>query len=299
MQVATLQKKESAKSPELESSSHKDPRVDAQQEQTTEAGVPLFLQRFAVSSLSTPPPIQRQSEEKEEELIQTKPITPFVQREVLEEDEIEKNPVFPKLTVGAPNDKYEQEADRVASNVVSKPKHIVKVAGDQEAEGGDTQVSDTQSPVSPVQAKNNKLRTPKATSQVAKIVRFPSGGSSLPEHVRNSVEPHVGADLGHVKVYNDSPANRAAKSINAKSFTHQNNIFLGRGQSPNDLFLMAHEATHVVQQGATSNASPATAQGSKANLVQRYSLGELGELWDNTGGAAVSKVKSGASTVYS
>ena len=110
MQVATLQKKESAKSPELESSPHKDPRVDAQQEQTTEAGVPLFLQRFAVSSLSTPPPVQRRSEKKEEELIQTKPITPFVQREVLEEDEIEKNPVFPKLTVGAPNDKPEQEA---------------------------------------------------------------------------------------------------------------------------------------------------------------------------------------------
>jgi hypothetical protein len=58
----------------------------------------------------------------------------------------------------------------------------------------------------------------------------------------------LGADLGHVRVHQDNNAHEAAKSIQAKAFTHQNNIWLGKGQSRHDTGLMTHELTHVVQQ---------------------------------------------------
>ena len=44
-------------------------------------------------------------------------------------------------------------------------------------------------------------------------------------------------------------AHDTAQQINAKAFTHQNHIYLGKGQRANDTGLMAHELTHVMQQG--------------------------------------------------
>src|SRR5262249_41738069 len=57
-------------------------------------------------------------------------------------------------------------------------------------------------------------------------------------------------------VHTDSAANASASAIKAKAFTHQNHIWLASNQNPYDLDLMAHEAAHVVQQGAGNNQSP-------------------------------------------
>jgi hypothetical protein len=77
-----------------------------------------------------------------------------------------------------------------------------------------------------------------------------SGGAPVPTSVRSRVEPVVGHDLGHVTVHSDHAAHDAAASLKARAFTHQDHIWLGRGQSPHDTRLMAHELTHVVQQGS-------------------------------------------------
>jgi len=66
------------------------------------------------------------------------------------------------------------------------------------------------------------------------------------------VEPVLGADLSSVRVHSGVQAKEASQSLNAKAFTHRNDIFLGEGQSPHDTRLMAHEATHTVQQGANT-----------------------------------------------
>lgn len=186
--TAALQKKEHNKSVEPALSNQVDSRVDLKEERGTEAGMPLFLQRFAASSLSTPPPIQRQPLEEEEEAIQTKadafsiqrqPVkeneeellqtnptnkiqrqsieeeeeetvqsktdVPPIQRQTIEEEEIktkpsveqitpliqrqiegEEEPIQTKLTIGHPNDKYEQEADRVAEQVMRMPEPLIQ-----------------------------------------------------------------------------------------------------------------------------------------------------------------------------
>lgn len=89
----------------------------------------------------------------------------------------------------------------------------------------------------------------------AKTIHSPISGSRLSEHVRAKVEPVLGSDLSHVKVHSDHNAAQAAKSINAKAFTHQNHIWLGGNQSINDVGLLAHEAAHIVQQGAAQTQS--------------------------------------------
>jgi hypothetical protein len=79
----------------------------------------------------------------------------------------------------------------------------------------------------------------------------PDSGSPLSSGIREKVEPLLGGDLGHVRVHTSPSAHQMAKSLQAKAFTHQNHIWLGPNQSPDDGELMVHEATHVVQQVGT------------------------------------------------
>lgn len=73
-------------------------------------------------------------------------------------------------------------------------------------------------------------------------------GAPIPAPIRGRLERSFRVGLGSVRVHNDGTANSAARSLSARAFTIGSNIFLGRGESPTDLGLMAHESAHVVQQ---------------------------------------------------
>ncbi|MDA8128533.1 MAG: DUF4157 domain-containing protein [Betaproteobacteria bacterium] len=140
-----------------------------------------------------------------------------------------------KLVVGAPDDPLEHEADRIAEAVTATPPDR----------------SDTL-----VQRKSAAASAPSAPDAL-------SGGAAgvpLAGHVRERIEPVLGADLGGVQVHAGPSAQVAAKALNARAFTHQNHIWLGASQSPDDVGLMAHESAHVLQQRAAPDS---------AGLVQR------------------------------
>ena len=59
-------------------------------------------------------------------------------------------------------------------------------------------------------------------------------------------------DLSHIRVHNDAASREQARAINAKAFAYGTDIWLGPGQRADDIGLMAHEATHVIQQSAES-----------------------------------------------
>ncbi len=65
----------------------------------------------------------------------------------------------------------------------------------------------------------------------------------------------MGYDFSDVKVHTDKEAADSAKDLNAKAYTVKNNIVFNEGQynpeSTEGKRLMAHELTHVVQQGST------------------------------------------------
>jgi hypothetical protein len=80
-----------------------------------------------------------------------------------------------------------------------------------------------------------------------------SRGSGLPEPTRKFFEPRFGYDFSSVKIHNDAAAHASARNINALAYTHGNNIVFGSNQyspeSDSGKKLLAHELTHVVQQG--------------------------------------------------
>ncbi|MGO9428667.1 eCIS core domain-containing protein [Rhodoblastus sp.] len=73
-------------------------------------------------------------------------------------------------------------------------------------------------------------------------------GKPLEPSTRSKLESGFGADFGHVRVHDDASARSSASALNARAFTHGGDIWLGPGASQSDTRLMAHEATHVVQQ---------------------------------------------------
>jgi hypothetical protein len=87
---------------------------------------------------------------------------------------------------------------------------------------------------------------------VHRVLADPHGGTPIPPAVRQRVEPQLGADLGAVRVLTGPRASVAAASLGARAFTTGSTIVLGRGASASDTRLMAHEATHVVQQAGAA-----------------------------------------------
>jgi hypothetical protein len=72
-------------------------------------------------------------------------------------------------------------------------------------------------------------------------------------------------------VHTDAVANEAASVLHAQAFTSQNHIWLGANQSPESVELMAHEATHVVQ-NTVNQVSSANVQ--RKVLEERVNDGE-------------------------
>lgn len=198
--------------------------------------------------------------------------------------------VQPKLTVNQPGDKYEQEADAVASRVIHTPitqpdagretiqrqpeDDSVQMQAAEEDETVQRQDEEETVQMQPAEEESVQMQadaedetvqmqpeeedtvqrkgtgTPSVSPATASTIRSPGAGSPLPTATRRRIEPHVGANLSGVRVHNNARAHRATTSLHARAFTHGNHIFLNRAESSSNLSLMAHESTHVVQQGA-------------------------------------------------
>lgn len=170
-----------------------------------------------------------------------------------------------KLTVGQPNDIYEQEADRLADRVMRMTDEslVQRQSGCPECqeEEGFIQRQSLDDEEEMLQAKSASSQTPQVTPPVESGINSLKGsGHPLPESTRAFFEPRFGTDFSHVRVHTGNTAAQTAQSINAKAYTTGNNIAFNRGQyapeSEPGKRLLAHELTHVVQQkGMTSSSN--------------------------------------------
>jgi hypothetical protein len=90
---------------------------------------------------------------------------------------------------------------------------------------------------------------------VHEVLRSP--GQSLDAATRAFFEPRFGHDFSHVRVHTDTEAASAARSVIAKAYTVGSHIAFGSGEyapaTPAGRKLLAHELTHVVQQGTSDH----------------------------------------------
>ncbi len=172
----------------------------------------------------------------------------------------EPHPVFthgllniqPKLEIGAPGDAAEQEADRIAEQVMRRP----EPAANSESCGG--RGEHAMASVSGVQTKSAGAGSGSgidAPPIVHEVLNSP--GRPLDDATRAFMEPRFGRDFSGVRVHTDGLAATAADSINARAFTAGNHIAFQRGEynpaSSSGKIILAHELTHTIQQGANSS----------------------------------------------
>jgi hypothetical protein len=114
------------------------------------------------------------------------------------------------------------------------------------------------------------------------------GGRPLPESTRNFMEPRFGADLSGVRVHTGQSANQLNRKLSAQAFTHGSDIYFGSGKynpgTTSGNRLLAHELTHVVQQGA---AAPVRAKFKpiQRKLIQRLLTTESARAFDSAASA--------------
>jgi hypothetical protein len=167
-----------------------------------------------------------------------------------------------KLTINAPGDEYEQEADRMADHVMRMPATSLSFG---EARG-EAFFKPKPVSISRLQRKckdcedEEKLHRKESSSQPIEsgnevssyIGSLSSKGSPLPYSAKSFFEPRFGRDFSEVKIHNDNDATKSSQSVNALAYTVCNNIVFNQNQfspeSDGGKKLLAHELTHVVQQ---------------------------------------------------
>jgi hypothetical protein len=138
-----------------------------------------------------------------------------------------------KLVVGASNDPFEFEADRIADEVLRR--------------GPETAAPRTPVRVRPVPAQpTGSVDAPEGTPSSL------SNGHALDPELRRDMEQRFGYDFGDVRLHADAAAEASAQDLNARAYTIGHHIVFGAGQlSPateQGRRLLAHELAHVVQQ---------------------------------------------------
>ncbi|WP_292794745.1 DUF4157 domain-containing protein [Nostoc sp. NMS7] len=166
--------------------------------------------------------------------------------------------IMAKLMVRPVEDKYEQEADRVAAQGVQRINAPVSVrSGEDETvqpEEMETKDNEVRLMKSPILQRMSSDGGMAATLDLeASINQARGGGQPMANNIRQPMEQAFGVDFSGVKIHANSQSDRLNQSIQAKAFTTGQDVFFRQGAyepgSGGGQKLLAHELTHVVQQG--------------------------------------------------
>jgi Domain of unknown function (DUF4157) len=145
-----------------------------------------------------------------------------------------------KLKVNEPGDIYEQEADRIADQVLASPAH-----------------SEINSSPPSIQRFSGQSYGQMDAVPASIDHALASPGRPLEAALRQDMEQRFGHDFSQVKVHSDAVAERSARDVNAQAYTVGHNIVFGAGSFVSGTSagrrLIAHELTHVVQSGKASS----------------------------------------------
>ncbi|MFA6282863.1 MAG: DUF4157 domain-containing protein [Desulfurivibrionaceae bacterium] len=218
--------------------------------------------------------IQRQEEEaqekpEEEDVAQTQ-----VQRE--EEDKDAQAPLQTKLRIGPANDRYEQEADRMAERVLSMPANAAAPPNGAATPAIQQKVLATAiTPLVRRQPASDGAGRSASAEVTNKIGASRGLGSPMPEGLQQYMGSRFGADFSGVRIHTGANADTLNRSLKAQAFTVGSDVYFAQGRYNPDSHdgkrLVAHELTHVVQQGGAS-AARTMALSRAQRSIQRLSV---------------------------
>lgn len=164
-------------------------------------------------------------------------------------------PIQAQPTVNTPGDAYEQEADRVAEQVMHTSEPRVQRACKCGGRCSKCQPEQSDHKHDSLQAQQvGSTNSAQTTVQPVVQEAVASPGQPLDPAARDFMEPRFGHDFSSVRIHSDGQAAEAARSVNALAYTMGTDVVFGQGQYQPRTYsgrkLLAHELTHVVQQSA-------------------------------------------------
>jgi len=218
-----------------------------------------------------------QKKERTENTVQHKPlvenITPLIQKqteptliqEKEEQEEVQQKPeeVIQKKEISEDTIQQKSESNSIIPDLQKQEEEI------QEKE------EEEETPI--IQEKTKILQrketgTPAITNSIESRIQRASGKG---RPMGKDVESGFGADFSNVNIHTDQESSSLNNQINAKAFTYKNNVFFGENQyqpeTNSGKHLLAHELTHVVQQGQAVRRKPKISQSAKPQ-IQRFSF---------------------------
>jgi hypothetical protein len=198
----------------------------------------------------------------------------------------EDYPLQAKLEVSQPGDTLEQEADRVAEQVLRMPQP--ELPDDPEARKSPGLLLSRYSPGSP------SPDFPGVPPSVRNVVRSP--GEPLDAATRGFFEARFGHDFSDVRIHADRHAAKSAHSVNALAYTVGHDVVFGAGQyapgTSKGQRLIAHELAHVTQNTMRTGTHHAVIQRDEAGrddgAVQAHIDQALEQNSDDVGNASLS-----------
>jgi hypothetical protein len=173
-------------------------------------------------------------------------------------------------TVNTPGDRFEQEADRVAEQVMrmsdsdaapppgsdALPRSGLRPSIQRACAACGKSRADDEG--QEIQAKEDGGEPRVSSDLQGRIDALRGGGEPLPAAVRSYFEPRFGHDFSRVRVHADARAADTARAVQAQAYTIGGDIVFGPGryapESDAGKRLLAHELVHTIQQGASTPA---------------------------------------------
>jgi len=155
-----------------------------------------------------------------------------------------------KLPVSQPGDPYEQEADRVADQVMRMPAPALQRSCTACASEPAPCPSCTDEEAAP--EIQRKAETAPPTPSTTAAAPDAGAGQALDAGARGFFEPRFGQAFSDVRVHDGAAADSAARSFGARAYALGSDLVFAHGEyapgTDAGRRLLAHELTHVVQQ---------------------------------------------------
>lgn len=153
--------------------------------------------------------------------------------------------ISPKLTIGAPNDPLEHEADAVADKVTRAPEGNFAQRKCSECE------EEEKLHRKPITASTGVTASSNITQQIESTK---SDGAAMDNQTKGFMESRFGANFSDVRIHDNDDSKQLSQSLGAQAFTIGKHIYFNENKydpaSANGKWLLAHELTHTVQQNA-------------------------------------------------
>lgn len=177
----------------------------------------------------------------------------------------------PKLTIGSPNDRYEQEADRVADQIMRMPEPTIQ--RQMEPEAAAEEIVQRKAIVNQIDS-SERQTSPDVPDIVHEVLN--SSGQPLDPETHSFMGSRFGQSFNQVRLHTDAHAAASAREVNALAYTVKNHIVFAENHfSPHTLSgkrLLAHELTHTLQQGSIQSGS-ISSPGNPSAVIQRQDDG--------------------------